>query len=147
MSDSLWPHALHTLGFPVLHYLPEFVPNSCTLSWWCYLTTSSCHPFSFCPQSFPGSGSFPVSWLLTSSGQSIGVLVSASVLPMNIQSLFPLGVTGLIFLESEGLSKVFSSTTIWKHQFFGTQSSHLYMTTRKPYLWLYLCWQSDVFGF
>ena len=76
---------------------------------------------SFCPQSFPMSGSFPMSWFFASGGQSIGASASASVLPMNIQSWFPLGLTGLISLQSKGLSRVFSSTTVWKHQFFSAQ--------------------------
>ena len=88
----------------------------------CYLTiSSSAAPFSFCLQSFPVSGSFPVSWLFASGGQSIGA--SASVLPMNIEDWFPLGLTGLISLQSKGLSRVFSDTTVQKHQFFGTQPS------------------------
>ena len=82
-----------------------------------------CHPFSFCLQSFPGSGSFPLNRLFTSGGQSIGASASASVLPLNIQGCFPLGLTGLISLQSKGLSRVFTSTTIRKHQFFGTQAS------------------------
>ena len=80
-----------------------------------------CHPFSSCPQSFPASGSFPMSQFLTSGGQSIGVSASTSALPMNIQDWSPLGLTGLISLQSKGLSRVFSITTVWKHQFFGTQ--------------------------
>ena len=84
-----------------------------------------CHPppFSSCLQSFPASGSFPVGSLFTSGGQSIGVSASVSVLPMNIQGWFPLGLTSLISLQSKGLSRVFSSTTIWKHQLFGAQPS------------------------
>ena len=80
-------------------------------------------PFSSCPQSFPASGFFPMSQLFTTGGQGIGASASASVLPMSIQGWFPLGLTGFIFLQSKGLSGVFSSTTIWKHQFFGTQPS------------------------
>ena len=92
---------------------------SCPLSWWCHPTiSSSVSPFS---QSFPASGSVPVSWLFVPAGQSIGA--SASVLPMNIQGWFPLGLTGLLCLLSRELSRVFSSTTIWKHQFFGAQPS------------------------
>ena len=95
-----------------------------------------CCPFSSCLPSFPASGSFLMSWLFTSGGQSIGVSASASVLPMNIQGWFPLGWTGLISLQSKGLSRVFSSTTVWRHLFFGTQPfyvqlSHLYMTVGK----------------
>ena len=92
--------------------------------WWCHSTiSSSVAPFSSCPQSLPASGSFPMSWLFKSGGQSIGASVSASVLPMNIHSWFSLGLTGLISLQSNGLSRIFSSTTVWKHQFFGTQPS------------------------
>ena len=92
--------------------------NPCPLSWWCYLTISSfVTPFSFCLQSFPASESFPMSWLFASGGQSIGA--SASVLPKNIQGWFPLGLIGLIFLLSKGLSRVFSNTTVQKHPFFG----------------------------
>ena len=107
--------------------------NSCPLSWWCHPTiSSSALPFSSCPQSFPASGAFPMTGLYPSGGQSIGA--SASILPINIQSWFPLGLTGLI-LQSWGLSRVFSSK-IQKHQFFGDHpswwtNSHLYMTTGK----------------
>ena len=80
-------------------------------------------PFSSCPQSFPASGFFPMSWLFTSGGQSIVASTSVSVLPMNIQGWFPLGLTGLISFLSKELSRVFSSTTVWKHQFFGAQPS------------------------
>ena len=82
-----------------------------------------CHPFSSCPQSFPASGSFPMSQFFPSGGQSIGASASASVLPMNIQDRFPLGLTGLISLQSKGLSRVLFNTTVQKHQFFGTQLS------------------------
>ena len=82
-----------------------------------------CHPLLLSLWSFPGSGSFPISWLFTSGGQSIGETASASVLPMNIQGCFPLGLTGLIFLQSKRLSRVFSSTTLQKHQFFSAQPS------------------------
>jgi len=98
--------------------------TSCPLSLWCHLTiSSSIAPFSSCLQSFPASGSFPVSRLFASGGQSIGASASASVLSMNIQSWFPLGFTDLISLVSKGLSRVFSNTTVQKHQFFGTQPS------------------------
>ena len=104
-------------GLPVLHYLLEFAQ---THGHWVSdghpAISSSVIPFSSCPQSFPESGSFPVSQLFISGDQSIGVSASASVLPTNIQDWFPLGLTGLILL-SKGLSRVFSSTTIWKHQF------------------------------
>ena len=96
--------------------------NSCRLSQWCHPTISSfVTPFSLCPQSFPVSVSFPMSWLFASGGKSIGA--SASVLPMNIQGLFPLGLSTLISLLSKGLSRIFSSTTVQTHQFFGTQPS------------------------
>ena len=90
--------------------------NSCPLSQWCHPTiSSSVSPFSFCPQSFSASGSFPVSRLFSSGSQSTGASSSASILPMNIQGWFPLKLTGLISLQSKGLSRVFSKTTIWKH--------------------------------
>ena len=100
---------------------PRVCSNSCPLSWWCHPVISSfAAPFSSYPQSFPASGSFPVSQLFTSSGQSFGTSASASVLPMNIQGWFPLGLTSLISLQSKRLSRVFSSTTFQKHQFFST---------------------------
>ena len=96
--------------------------NSCPLRWWCHQTiSSSVAPISSCLQSFPGSGSFPRSQFFASGGQSIGVPPSTSVLPMNTQDWSPLGWTGLISLQFKGLSRVFSSTPIWKHQFFDAQ--------------------------
>ena len=113
---------------------PGACSNLCLLSQWCHPTiSSSVIPFSACPQSFSASGSFPVSWLFTKDGQSIGASASASVLPINIQGWFPLGVTGLISLQSKGPSRVFSSTTVQKHQFlalsllYGFSSSHVWM--------------------
>ena len=101
---------------------PPVCSNSHPLSRWCYLTISSfVIPFSNCLQSFTASGSFSMSWLFASGGQSIGA--SASVLPMNIQGWFPLGLTSLISLLSKGPSRIFSSTAVWKHQFFGAQPS------------------------
>ena len=98
--------------------------NSCPLSQWCHPTIpSSVIPFSSCLQSFPASGCFPVSQFFASDGQSIGVSASTSVLPMNIQDWSPLGWTGWISLQSKGLSRVFSNTTVQKHQFFSTQLS------------------------
>ena len=98
--------------------------NSCPLNQRCHPTiSSSVIPFFFCPQSFPASGSFPVSWFLTSGGQGIGASASASVRPMNIQGWFPLELAGLISLLSKGLSRVYSNTTVWKHQAFCTQLS------------------------
>jgi len=98
--------------------------NSCPFSQWCHPTiSSSVETFSFCLLSFLASQSFPISWFFASGGQSIGVSASASVLLMNIQGWFPLGLNGLISLQSKGLSRVFSSTTVQRHQFFGTQPS------------------------
>ena len=111
--------------------------NSCPLSQWCHpAILSSVIPFCSCLQSFPASGSFPMSQLFSSGGLSIGVADSASVPSMNIQDSFPFGLTGLIFLQSKGLSRVFSNTTVQKHQFFGAplslwSNSHPYMTTGK----------------
>ena len=119
MSDSLWPHGLQHSRL----LCPPLSPGvcSCPLGQRCHPTvSSSISPFS-CPQSFWAAGSFPVSQLFTSGGQSIGA--SASVLPMYTQGWFPLGLAGLISLQSKGLSRVFSSTTVWKYQFFGTQPS------------------------
>ena len=102
----------------------QVYPNSCLSSRWCHPTiSSSVVPFSSCPQSFPASGSFPVSQFFTSGVQSIGVSASASVLPVTIQGWFPLGWTGWISLQSKGLSRVFSNTTVQKHQFFDTELS------------------------
>ena len=99
-------------------------PNPCPLSRWCHPTiSSSVVPFSSCLQSFPASGYFPMSQLFASGGQRIGVSASASVLPMNTQDWSPLGWTGWISLQSKGLSRVFSNTTVQKHQFFSTQLS------------------------
>ena len=124
MSYSLQPHGLQHDSLPCYLLSPGVCSNSCPLRWWCHPTiSSSVAPFSSCPQSFPASGSFPVSWLSTSGGQSIGAPASASVLPMNIQGWFPLGLTGFISLLSKWLSRVFSSTTVWKHQFFSAQLS------------------------
>ena len=103
---------------------PGVYPKPCPSSRWCHPAISfSVVPFSFCPQSLPASGSFPVSQLFTSGGQSIGVSASTSVLPMNTQDWSPLGWTGWISLLSKGLSRVFSNSTVQKHQFFGTQLS------------------------
>ena len=126
---------------------PRGCSNSCPSSWWCYSTiSSSVVPFTSCLQFFPASGSFPVSQFFASGGQSIGVSASISVLPVNIQDWFPLGLTGLISLLSKGLSRVFSNTTVQKHKlkkkkktasilwcsdFFMIQLSRLYMTTGK----------------
>ena len=114
--------AAHQASYP--SPTPRVHPNSCPTSRWCHPTiSSSVVPFSSCPQSFPASGSFPVSQLCASGGQSIGVSASASVLPMNTQDWSPLGWTGWISLQSKGLSRVFSNTTVQKHQFFSAQLS------------------------
>ena len=102
---------------------PLPTPGACSSRWCHPAISASVVPFSLCFQSFPASGSFPVSQFFASGGQSIGVSVSASVLPMNSQVWFPSGLTGLISLQSKGLSRVFSSTTVQKHQFFGAQLS------------------------
>ena len=124
VSDSLWPHELQHARPPCPSPTPRVYPNPCPSSWWCHPTiSSSVIPFPSCPQSFPASGSFQMSQLFSSGGQSIEVSASTSVLPMNIQDWFPLGWTGWISLQSKGLSRVFSNITVQKHQFFGTQLS------------------------
>ena len=121
---SLRPHGLQYARLPCPLPNPGAYSNSCPLSWWCHPTiSSSVIPFSSCLQSFPASGSFQMSRLFASGGQSIGVSASASVRPMNIQDWFPLEWTGWISLQSRGLSRVFFNTTVQKHQFFGTQLS------------------------
>ena len=144
MSNSLWPHGLQHTRLPCSSSTPRACSNSCPLNQWCYLTiSSSAATFSFCLQSFTASRSFPVSQLFTSGSQSIGASALASVLPMNIQGWFPLGLTGLNSLQSKRLSRVFSSTTVQKHQFFGAQPSLLsnsHICTwllERPWLWLY----------
>ena len=141
VPDSLCPHGLQHARLPRLS--PRVCSNSCPLSQWCHPNiSSSVTPFSSCLQSFPASGSFPVSQLFASGGQSIGASASASVLPMNIQDWFPLGWTGWISLQSKGLSRVFN-TTVQKHQFFRVQPSlwsNSHVCTwlmEKQWLWLY----------
>ena len=143
VSDSLRPHGLQHARFPCLLPTLRACSNSCPLSQWCHPTTSSSVvPFSSHLQSFPASGSFPMSQFLTSCGQIIGASASTSVLPMNIQGWFPVGLIGLISLQSKRLWRVFSSTTIWKHQFFSAQASlqsnsHIHTwVLEKPQLWL-----------
>ena len=124
VSRSLWPCGLQHARLPCSSPTPQVCSNSCPSSQWCHpAIPSSFIPFSSCLQSFPASGSFPMSQFFTSGGQSIGVSASASVLLINIQDWFPLRLTGLTSLQSKGLSRVFPNTTIWKHQFFGTQPS------------------------
>ena len=123
VSNSLRPHEPQHTRPPCPSPTPGVHPNPCPLSWWCHPTISSfVVPFSSCPQSFPASGSFPMSQLFTSGGQSIGVSASTSVLPMNTQD-WSLGWTGWISLQSKGLWRVFSSTAVRKHQFFCAQLS------------------------
>ena len=124
VSDFLWPHGMQHTRPPFPSPTPGVYSNSCPLSRWCYPTIStSVIPFSSCLQSFPAYGSFPMSQLFASGGQNIGASASASILPMNIQDWFPLGWTGWISLQSKGPSRVFSNTTVQKHQFFSAQLS------------------------
>ena len=123
VSNSLWPQELQHARPPCPSPTPRVYPNSCPLSRWCHPTSSSSVvPFS-CPQSFPASGSFPMSQLFSSHGQCIGASASASVLPMNIQDLFPLGLTGVISLQSKGLLGVSPKAPVQKHLFFSAQLS------------------------
>ena len=126
MSDSLQPHELHHTRFPWPSLFAGVCSNLFPLSWWCHpIILSSVILFSSCPQAFPASESFPMCRPFTSGGQNIGASASACVLPMHTQGWFTLGWTGLISLQSKGLSRVFSSTTFQKQQFFGAQLSEL----------------------
>ena len=139
MSNSFRPYGPQHVRLP--WHSPTLGPclNSCPLSWWCHPTISpSVIPFSSCLRSFPASGSFSMSWLFASGGQSIGASSSASALPMNIQGWFPLGLTGLISFCPRDFLRVFSNTTVQKHQLLDTQPSikdvqlsHPYMTAVK----------------
>ena len=144
MSDSLHPHELQHARFLCPSLSPWVCLNSYPLSWWCHpIISSSVDLFSSYLQSFPVSGSFLMSRLFTSGGQSIGDSASVSVLPMNIWDWFPLGLPGLISLQSKGLSRVVSRTTVWKQQFFGAHDhwkNHTFDYTD-------LCQQSDVSAF
>ena len=124
VSNFLWPHkSQHNIPL-CPSPTPRVHPNSCPSSQWCHPTiSSSVVPFSSCPQSLPASGSFQMSQLFPSGGQSIGVSASTSVLPMNTQDWSPLGWTGWISFQSKGLSRVFSNTIVQKHQFFSAQLS------------------------
>ena len=141
VSDSLRPYGPQYARPPCPSPSPEVCPSSCPLHWWCHPAISSSDAlFSVCPQSFPASGTFPMSQLFESGDQNTGASASASVLPMSIQGLFLLGLTDLIFLLSKGLSRVLSSTTVQRHQFFGIvpslwSTSQLYMTTGKTTAW------------
>ena len=121
---TLQPNESQHARSPCPSPFPGVYSNSCPSSWWCHpAISSSVIPFSSCPQSLPALESFPMSQLFPRGGQSIGVSALASVLPMNTQDWSPLGLTGCISLQSKGLSRVFSNTTVQKHQFFGTQLS------------------------
>ena len=154
MSNSFWPHRLQHMRFPCPSPSPWVCSNSRPLSRWCHPTiSSSVVPVSSCLQSFPASGSFPISQVFTSGGQSIGASASASVLPMKIQVWFPLGLTGLISLQSKGFSRVFFSTTVWKHQVFSTQPSlwsnchiHTQLWKNHSFDYMDLCRQSTLHG-
>ena len=143
MSNSLWPHESQHARPPCPSPTPGVYSNACPSSWWCHLAIiSSVIPLSSCPQSLPASGSFPTSQLFAWGAQSIRVSASTSILPMNTQDWSPLGWTGWISLQSKGLSRVFSITTVQKHQFFGTQlcsQPNCHIHTRpleKPWPWL-----------
>ena len=124
VSNSLWPHGLQHARLPCPSPTPRACSNSCPSGQWCHPTiSSSVVPFPSCLQSSSASGSFPMNWLFTSGDQSIGASDLASVLPMTIQDWFPLGLTGWISLQSKGLSRVFSNTTVQKHQFFNSKLS------------------------
>ena len=152
MSDSLQPHGLQHTRFPCPSLSPRVCSDLCPLCRWCHPTiSSSVAPFSSCPQSFQASGSSPISRLFTSGDQSTGASASASILPMNNQDWFPLGLTGLISLLSKGLSRVFSCTTIKKHQFFSAQptlwsNSHIctWLLKNHSFGYMDLCRQCDV---
>ena len=151
VSDSLWPHWLQLVRPPCPSPCPEICPSSCPLHWWCHPVISSSDALSsFSPQSFPALGTFPMSWLFTPGNQNTGASASASALPLSIHGWFPLRLTGLISLLSRGLLGVFSSTTVWRHQFFGIlpslPSSSLNRTwpLGRP---LNLCRQSNVSAF
>ena len=143
VSNSLHPHGLQYGRFPCPSPTPRVFSNSCPSSWWCHpVISSSIVPFSSCPQSLPASESFQMSLFFASGGERTGFSASASVLPMHIQDWFPLGWTGWISLQSKGLSRVFSNTTVQKHQFFGTKlssqsNSHIHTwSLEKQQLWL-----------
>ena len=155
MSNSLQHHEPQHTRPPYPSPTPRVHPNSCLLSQWRHPTiASSVIPFSSCPQSFQASGSFQMSQLFASGGQSTGLSASTSVLPMNTQDWSPLGWTGWISLQSKGLSRVFSNTTVQKHQFFGVSflhsptltSIHDYWT-KHNFDYMDLCWQSNVSAF
>ena len=143
VSDSLWPHESQHTRPSCPSPTPGVYSNSCPSSWWWHpAISSSVIPFSFCPQFLPASVSFPMSQLFAWDGQSIGVSAVASVLPMNTQGWSPIEWTGWISLQSKGLARFFSNTTVQKHQFFGGQlssqsNSHIHTwPLEKPLPWL-----------
>ena len=145
ISSSLRPHGLKNAMLPCPSPSPGACSNSCPWNWWCHPTiSSSVVPFSSCLQSFLASESFPMSLFFASGGQSIGASASASVLPVNIQDWFPLGLTGLISFQFKGLSKIFSNTTVQKHELFLEKVNNIWIweldhkESRAPknwYLW------------
>ena len=155
MSDSLWPHGLQHARLLCSSPTSRAYSNSCSLSQWCHPNiSSSVVSFSCHLQSFPASGCFPISQFFTSGGKCIGVSVSASVLPMNIQDWLPLGWTRWISLQSKGLSRVFSNTTVKKHQFFHVQLSlwssshiHIWLLEKPSFGYMDLHWKSGVSAF
>ena len=137
VSNSLWPHGLQHTRPPCLPPTPGVNSNSCPLSLWCHpMISSSVVHFSSHLQSFPASGSFPISQFFISGGRGTGVSASVSVLPVNIQGWFPLRLTGLISLQSKRLSRIFSNTTVKKHQFFG---AHLSLQSNSHICFLICC--------
>ena len=155
VSDSLQPHGLYHGRPPCPSPTPGAYTNSHPLRWWYHPTiSSSVIRFSYCLQSFPASGCSPLSQFFTSGGQNIGVSASTSVLLINIQDWLPLGLTSWISLLFKGLSKVFSNTTVQKHQFFGAQLSllsnshiHTWLLENHNFDQMDLCRQSNVSAF
>ena len=154
MSNSLWPYGLQHARLPCLSPTLEAYSNSCPSSRWCHQTISSSDVSSSCPQSFPASEFFPMSWLFTSGDQSIGAPASASVLPVNIQGWFPWGLTGMISLLSKGLSKVIflhhslKASVLWLSLFYGPTltSTHDYWKNHS-FDYIDHCQQSDISAF
>ena len=150
MSNLLWSHGLQHTRPPCPSPSPGVCPSSCPLPWWYHPAISSSDAlYSFCLQSFPASGTFPMSWLFASGDQNTGASASASVIPMSIQGWFPLSETGLISLLSKGISGVFSSTAVQRNQFFGALPSLRSSSHWEDHSLDYrdLCWQSDVSAF
>ena len=162
ISNSLWPHGLQHARLPCPSPSPEVHPSSCPLLWWCHPANSFSNAlFSFCPQSFPASETFPMSQLFASDNQNTGVSALASIFPMSIQGWFPLRLTGLISLLFKGLWGIFFSTIVRRHRFFGVtpslpSSSHnRTWPLGRPQPWLYrplsaewcLCFSAHCVGF